>query len=138
MQRIILDIPQRMESASHSTISARVYQGDETSVILAQAYQGDETSVILARVYQGDKTVILAQEPQEVILSTTSTVAFEYHILPTFKFFMIDRMLRQILSAPLSHEPFSSPLLSKEIALRKSHFWKPLCASFTAFSNSAS
>ena len=53
MQGIILDILQRMKSASHSTISVQVYQGDETLVISTQVYQGDETSVISARESQG-------------------------------------------------------------------------------------
>lgn len=43
MQGIISGIPQRMKSESHSIISARVYQGVETSFIQARVFQGVET-----------------------------------------------------------------------------------------------
>ena len=56
MQEIISNILQRMKSASHSTISAPVYQGDGTLVISARVFHGGEIFVILSRVYQARNT----------------------------------------------------------------------------------
>ena len=56
MQEIISNILQRMKSASHSTISPPVYQGDGTLVISARVFHGGEIFVVLSRVYQAQNT----------------------------------------------------------------------------------
>lgn len=52
MQGIILNILQHMKSASHSTISALMFQGDGALVISARVFYGSEKFVISSRVYQ--------------------------------------------------------------------------------------
>ena len=47
---------QRIKSASHSTISAPVYQRDGTLVILARVFHGGKIFVISSRVYQARDT----------------------------------------------------------------------------------
>ena len=50
MQGIITNILQRMKSASHSTISALVYQGEGTLVISARVFHGSEIFIISSTV----------------------------------------------------------------------------------------
>ena len=58
MQGIVTNLLQRMKSASHSTISAPVYQGDGILVISARVvFRGDEIFVIPSRMYQARDTV---------------------------------------------------------------------------------
>lgn len=47
---------QRMKSASGSTISAPVYNGDGTLVISARVFHGGEIFVVWSRVYQAQDT----------------------------------------------------------------------------------
>lgn len=59
MQEVIPEILLLMKSASHSSISARMYTGDETSVISARVSQGGTASAISALVNQRDETSVI-------------------------------------------------------------------------------
>ena len=93
-----------MKSASHSTISSPVYQGDGTLVILARVFHGGEIFVISSRVSQGERWLEDIAKCQRFPSSSCLPITYVFrrmrtsHFLaffPAFEHYLGERLINE-------------------------------------------